>query len=113
MHEIFDSLIGNFMEVYINDVIVKSKADEQHLEHLTKTFERMRLYRLKMKLLKCAFGVSIAHFLGFLVHQRGVKVDANKTKTIIKAVLPKSKKELQKLNGQINYLRRFISNTAG
>ena len=62
MHEIFYSLISNFMEVYIDDVIVKSKANEQHLEHLTKTFERMRLHRLKMNPLKCAFGVLAAHF---------------------------------------------------
>ena len=57
MHEIFDFLIGDFMEVYINDVIIKSKVDEQHVEHLIKTFERMRLYRLKMNPLKCAFRV--------------------------------------------------------
>ena len=68
MYEIFYSLISNFIEVYIDDVIVKSKANEQHLEHLTKIFERMRLYRLKMNPLKCVFKVSAAYFLRFLVH---------------------------------------------
>ena len=70
MHEIFNSLIRDFMKVYIDDVIVKSKADEQYLDLLTKTFKRIRLYQLKMNPLKCDFGVSTAHFLGFLVHQR-------------------------------------------
>ena len=68
MHKIFDSLIRDFMEVYIIDVIIKSKANEQHLELLVKTFERIRLHRLKMNPLKCAFRVSVAHFLGFLVY---------------------------------------------
>ncbi|XP_050233412.1 uncharacterized protein LOC126681899 [Mercurialis annua] len=73
----------------------------------------MRENGLKMNLLKCAFGVSAGNFLGFLVHQRGVEVDKNKAHAIINAEPPKTKKQLQRLIGQINFLRRFISNTAG
>ncbi|XP_050217512.1 uncharacterized protein LOC126668350 [Mercurialis annua] len=66
-----------------------------------------------MNPLKCAFGVSAGNFLGFLVHQRGVEVDKNKAKAIINAEPPKTKKQLQRLIGKINFLRRFTSNTAG
>ncbi|XP_050207724.1 uncharacterized protein LOC126657131 [Mercurialis annua] len=66
-----------------------------------------------MNSLKCAFGVSAGNFLGFLVHQRGMEVDKNKAKAIINVEPPKTKKQLQRLIGQINFLRRFISNAAG
>ncbi|KAI5338116.1 hypothetical protein L3X38_017387 [Prunus dulcis] len=53
------------------------------------------------------------NFLGFLVHQRGIEVDKNKAKSIIEALPPRNKKELQSFLGKINFLRRFISNSAG
>ncbi|CAL8992893.1 unnamed protein product [Prunus brigantina] len=62
---------------------------------------------------KCVFGVSAGNFLGFLVHQRGIEIDKNKAKAIIDAPPPKNKKGLQSLLGQINFLRRFIANSAG
>ena len=68
---------------------------------------------MKLNPLKCAFGVKAENFLGILVHQRGVEVDQNKAKAIILAKAPQNKKELQKFLGQVNYLRRFISNMAG
>ena len=53
------------------------------------------------------------NFLGYLVHSKGIQVDNNKAKAIIEAKPPSNKKELQKFLGQLNFLRRFISNTAG
>jgi hypothetical protein len=66
-----------------------------------------------MNPLKCAFGVTAGNFLGFLVHNRGIEVDKNKAKAILQAKPPSNKKELQRLLGQINFLRRFIANVAG
>jgi hypothetical protein len=73
----------------------------------------MRRHQLKMNPLKCAFGVKAGNFLGFLVHNRGIEIDKNKAKAIMQAKPPTNKKELQRLLGQINFLRRFISNVAG
>ena len=70
------------MEVYINDVVIKSPAKVKHLADLEKAFQRMRVHKLKMNPWKYAFGVSIGNFLGFLVHQRGIEVDKNKAKAI-------------------------------
>ena len=72
----------------------------------------MRFHQLKLNPLKCAFGVHAGIFLRFLVHQRGVELDQHKSKTIISAKASQNKKELQKFLGQVNYLRRFISNLA-
>ena len=101
------------MEVYIDDVVIKSPAKCKHFVDLEKAFQRMRSHKLKMNPLKCAFGVSARIFLGFLVHQRGIEVDKNKAKAIQVANPPRNKKELQRLLSQINFLRRFISNCAG
>ncbi|BFG20914.1 hypothetical protein CerSpe_071880 [Prunus speciosa] len=73
----------------------------------------MRAHGLKMNPKKCAFGVTAGNFLGFLVHQRGIKVDKNKATAIMAAPPPRTKKELQSFLGKVNFLRRFISNLAG
>ncbi|GLU22258.1 hypothetical protein SLE2022_383470 [Rubroshorea leprosula] len=99
MNAIFHDMIGRFMEIYIDDVVVKSNEDEEHLVHFELAFERMRKHGLKMNPLKCAFGVCIGNFLGYLVHERGLEVDQNMVRTIIEAQLPRSKKELQRFLG--------------
>ncbi|OMO99378.1 reverse transcriptase [Corchorus capsularis] len=113
MNAIFHDMIGKFMEVYIDDVVVKSHNSLNHINHLRRSFERMRHHGLKMNPLKCAFGVSAGNFLGFLVHQRGIEIDQNKARAIMQAQPPTNKKELQRFLGQINFLKRFIANTAG
>ena len=109
MNAIFHDMLGHHMEIYIDDIVVKSKKAIEYVNHLRKSFERMRLHQLKLNPLKCAFGVQVGNFLGFLDHQRGVKVNQNKNKAIISTKAPQNKKELQKFSSQVNYLRRFIS----
>ena len=75
---IFHEMLGHHMEVYINDIVVKSKRASKQVDHLRKSFERMRHHQLELNPLKCAFGVCVRNFLGFLVHQRGIEVDQNK-----------------------------------
>ncbi|CAL8087195.1 unnamed protein product [Prunus armeniaca] len=85
MNSIFHDMIGHSLEVYIDDVVIKSPEMGNH----------------------------VGNFLGFLVHQRGIEVDKNKAKSIIEALPPRNKKELQSILGKINFLRRFISNYVG
>ena len=113
MNTIFHDIVGSFLECYIDDIIVKSETMDDHLEHLKIAFRKMKHYKLKLNPEKCSFGVSVGHFLGFLIHQKGIQVDQNKAEAIITAKPPSSKKELQRFLGQLNFLRRFISNTAG
>ncbi|CAL9000002.1 unnamed protein product, partial [Prunus brigantina] len=113
MNSVFHDMIGHSLEVYIDDVVIKSPEEGNHISNLKRAFLRMRQHKLKMNPKKCVFGVQARNFLGFLVHQRGIEIDKNKAKSIIEALPPRNKKELQSLLGKINFLRRFISNSAG
>ncbi|XP_027357435.1 uncharacterized protein LOC113866835 [Abrus precatorius] len=113
MNTIFHDIIGKLLQVYIDDIVVKTKCKSDHVGHLRQAFERMRKYGLKMHHLKCAFGVNAGQFLGFIVHQKGIEIDKNKRKAISETQAPSTKKQLQSLLGKINFLRRFISNLSG
>ncbi|KAM1758776.1 hypothetical protein ACFX11_007869 [Malus domestica] len=113
MNTIFHDLIGTIVEVYIDDVVIKSKQRRTHVDDLRQAFLRMRQHNLKMNPAKCAFGVSAGNFLGFLVHHSGIEVDENKARAIISAPPLTTKKQLQSLLGKINFLCRFIANSAG
>jgi hypothetical protein len=113
MNLIFHDLLGIIVEVYIDDIVVKSASLNSHLANLRLAFEKMCRYGLKMNPLKCAFGVSTGKFLGFIVHAKGVEIDPKKIETIKKVQAPTCKKELQRFLGKVNYLRRFICNLSG
>lgn len=113
MNLIFHALLGIILEIYIDDIVVKSDGMEEHIADLRLAFERMRRYGLKMNPLKCAFGLTAGKFLGLMVHERGVEIDPKKIEKIRDFKAPTCKKEVQKLLGKVNYLRRFISNLAG
>jgi hypothetical protein len=109
----FHDLLGIIMEVYIDDVMIKSASFNDHLADLKIGLERMKKYGLRMNSFKCAFGVSASRFLGFIVHEHGIQIDHKKVESIHKMEEPTCKRDAQKLLGKINYLRRFIGNLAG
>ena len=108
MTVMFHDMIHQEIEDYVDDIVVKSKRREDHIEVLRKVFERCRLYKLKMNPFKCAFGVSAGKFLGFLVHNRGIDVDPAKASAIATMKPPTSHKELKSFLGRLSYIRRFI-----
>ena len=75
--KMFKEQLGKNMEAYIDDMLVKSKAMEDHLTDLTETFKTLRKHCLKLNALKCAFGVRSGKFLGYLVTHRGIEVNPN------------------------------------
>ena len=97
---IFRDLIGRCMEVYIDDVVIKSTDFQNHLANLEQAFLKMRKYFPKMNPAECAFGVSTGNFLGFLVHQKGIDVDKNKVKAMLEARPLINKKRIAKSNKQ-------------
>ena len=98
---IFHDLLRVILEVYIDDVVVKSDGELNHLADLRLAFERMRRYRLKMNPLKCAFGVSAGRFLGFIIHESGIEIDPAKIEAIRKVQAPSCKKDMQKFLGKV------------
>ena len=109
MTKIFRPLVGRTVEVYINDIVVKNKTREDHTHHLQKVFPLLRRYDMNLNPSKCAFGVSVGKFLGFMVTQRGIKVSPNQIKVVMEAPAPRNKKELQRLIGKLIALGRFIA----
>lgn len=101
------------MQVYIDDIVIKSALGNGHLDHLQHSFKMMRKYKLKMNPLKCAFCVQVRYFLGLVIHKKGIEINQNKMKDIRETKPPLTKKELQSLLGKINFLRRFILNLSG
>ena len=99
MNYIFHKFIGRIVEIYIDDVMIKSKGYKEHLTDLRETLECTRKHGLKMNPNKCAFGVSAGQFLGFMVHERGIEVGQKSIKAIDEAVPPTTKIELQSLLG--------------
>jgi ribonuclease HI len=112
MTAMFHDMMNKEIEDYVDDIVVKSKKREDHLETLRKVFDRFRLYKLKMNPLKCVFGVFVGKFLGFLVHNRGIDVDPAKASAITTMKAPTSHKELKSFLGRLSYIRRFIPGLA-
>jgi hypothetical protein len=113
MNLIFHELLENTMEIYIDDIVVKSAKFSSHIADLRKAFDKIHRYGLKMNPRKCAFGVSIGKFLGFIIHEHGIEIDCDRIKSIQSVGPPTCKVEVHKFLGKVNYLRRFISNLAG
>jgi hypothetical protein len=78
MNLIFHDLLGIILEIYIDDVVVKSESKDNHLVDLRLALERLRRYGLKMNPLKCVFGVSASKFLGFIIHEHDIEIDSTK-----------------------------------
>ena len=109
MIKIFKPLIGQTMEVHINDIVVKKKTQSEHTQYLEETFQLMRVYNMKLNLAKCAFGIGAGKFLGLMVTQRGIEVNLDQIKVILETHSPSSKKELQYLIGRLAALGHFIA----
>ena len=73
--KMFRLLLGKTIEVYIDDMLVKSKESPDNAEHLQEAFELLRAYDMKLNPSKCAFGVSAGRFLGFMVTKRGIEAN--------------------------------------
>ena len=108
MTAIFHDMMHKEMEDYVDDIVVKSKTRTGHLQVLEQVFKRCREYKLRMNLMKCAFGVSIGKFLGFLVHHRGISVDPAKAIVITTMKRPTIVRELKSFLGRVSYIRRFV-----
>ena len=109
MNRMFHDQIGRNVEVYVDDMLVKSKEEDGHLDNLRETFETLRKYQMKLNPSKCAFGVYSGKFLGFMVSQRGIEANPNKIKAILEMQPPKTTKEVQRLTGRVAALNRFMS----
>jgi hypothetical protein len=97
---------------YVDDIVVMSKSEENHIADLKETFTNLRGAGLKLNPKKCIFRVSKGKMLGYIISAKGIRANPDKTKAIISMVEPSTEKEVQKLTGRIAALNRFISKLA-
>ena len=109
VNKMFNKQIGRNMEVYVDDMLVKSKEELAHLDDLRETFTTLKQYQMKLNPSKCVFGVVSGKFLGFMVSQRGIEANLEKVQAIINMVSPRTVKEVQKLTSRIAALNKFVS----
>ena len=112
MTRMFESLLGKNIEIYIDDMVVKSKMVSEHLRDLRIIFEILRNYKLHLNASKCSFSVGLGKFLGYMVTHRGIEVNHDQIKAINNLRSPRNPKEVQKLTGMATALNRFISRSA-
>ena len=79
---LFYDMMHKEIEVYVDDMIIKSQEGESHVANLKKLFERLKKYQLKLNPSKCTFGVTSGKLLGFIVSSRRIEVDPSKIKVI-------------------------------
>ena len=101
--------IGRNMEIYVDDMLVKSKEELAHLDDLRETFTTLKQYQMKLNPSKCVFGVASGKFLDFMVSLREIEANPEKVQAIIDMVSPRTIKEVQKLTGRIAAFNKFVS----
>ena len=90
----FSKQIERNMEVYVDDILVKSKEELTFLDDLKETFAILKQYQMKLNPSKCAFGVALGKFLEFMLSQRGIEASPEKVRVILDMASPKTIKEV-------------------
>ena len=109
VNRMFNKQIERNVEVYVNNMLIKSKEEKDHLDDLKEMFNTLRQYSMKLNSSKCAFEVSSRKFLEFMVSQRGIEANLKKVRAILEMSSPKMVKEVQSLTRRVATLNKFIS----
>jgi hypothetical protein len=109
---IFGHLIRKTVEVYIDDMLIKSVEKEEHLRDLREVLGILRKDRLRFKASKCIFGVNSGKFLGHMISCRGIEANLDQISALLSLEQPRDAKQVQRLTGMISALGQFISRSA-
>ena len=104
----FRDKIKHTVEVYIDDMVVKSKWEIQHIDDLKEVFKVLRRHKLRLNADKCAFGVGASKFLGYLITNRGIEVNPDHIEAVKSLKPPSNPKKVQVLTGMLATFNRFI-----
>ena len=102
------AFIDIFILAYLDDILIFSKKEEDHIAHVQLVFEKLREYWLFVKLSKCVFGTSEMEFLGFIINCLGVKMNPSKLDVVATWPMPESFKDIQVFHGMANFYQQFI-----
>ncbi|WVZ80995.1 hypothetical protein U9M48_028423 [Paspalum notatum var. saurae] len=110
MNRVFMDYLDKFIVVFINDILIYSKSEEEHEVHLRLVLQRLREHKLYAKLKKCEFWIDEVPFLGHIISKGGITVDPRKISAITNWEVPQTPKEVRGFLGLAGYYRRFIEN---
>lgn len=96
----------------MHDMIVKSNMDAPHAQRLDQMLKSVRQYNMRRNPVECTFAVRAEKFMGFYLTKRGIEANPNKCEVVIQMKTQTSKKDIQKLNGMLTAMNRFISKSA-
>ncbi|GJV96891.1 reverse transcriptase domain-containing protein [Tanacetum coccineum] len=108
----FHKQIGRNLEVYMDDLVIKSRTKDEIVRDIEETFKTLREINMKLNPKKCTFGVKEGMFLGYKVNTKGLKVCPDKVDAVLSLPSPKCLKDVQKLNGKLAILNRFLARSA-
>nr|GEZ84971.1 reverse transcriptase domain-containing protein [Tanacetum cinerariifolium] len=108
----FEGQVGRNLEVYVDDIVIKSHTKDELVRDIKETFRTLRKINMKLNLKKCTFGAIEGMFLGYLIEPDGIKPCPEKTKAVIQLPSPRMMNEVQSLNGKLAGLNRFLSKSA-
>ena len=108
MDRIFQGL--DFVVIYLDDVIICSKTEKEHMKHLKIIFDRIRQFKLKLRLIKCKFFQREIKYLGMIVNEKGIKCDKEYVMKVLDMKIPTNGKEIERFLGMVNWLGKFIPN---
>ncbi|XP_020964004.1 uncharacterized protein LOC110265374 [Arachis ipaensis] len=112
MSRVFHDLIGKSVEVYVDDILVKTAEPNKLIDDLQAIFKALRMFNMRLNPLKCAFAMEAGKFLRFMITQRGVEANPDKCEAVLKMTSPGCIKDVQRLTGKLTALSRFLGASA-
>lgn len=112
MDKVFQEHIDRNVEVYVDNMVAKIVSLGDHCMDLEEIFVQLRKSNMRLNPIKCAFGVEVGKFLGFIITRRGIEANPDKYQTIQEMKSPNTVKEVQSLAGKITALSQFMSKAA-
>ncbi|GKA90362.1 reverse transcriptase domain-containing protein [Tanacetum coccineum] len=108
----FHGKIGRNLEIYVDDLVIKSRTEDDVVRDIEETFKTLRKINMKLNPKKCTFGVEKGMFLGYQVNTKGIKIYPDKVDAVLSLQSPKCLKDVQKLSGKLASLNRFLAKSA-
>ncbi|GJW76532.1 reverse transcriptase domain-containing protein [Tanacetum coccineum] len=108
----FDNQVSRNIEVYVDDLVIKSHTEAELLRDIDETFRTLRKINMKLNPKKCTFGTVEGMFLGYMISPEGIKPCPDKTEAVLQLPSPRTIKEVLSLNGKLASLNRFLSKSA-
>ncbi|GJW46203.1 reverse transcriptase domain-containing protein [Tanacetum coccineum] len=108
----FKEQIGVNLEAYVDDMVIKSRTEQDIIKDIEQTFSTLRRINMKLNPKKCSFGMEEGKFLGYIVTSEGIRANLEKTKAVMDMPSPRTFKQMQSLSGKLATLIHFLSKSA-